>query len=217
MGPFPPEEQKPPTGWQLWFHRLTQAWWEVPIATGKVVSGTAELATVVPTVVTGEIKEVAKATSNVIQETKSAADTVIQSSAGTVAEAGKAGEGVASLLQKIPEIGEKVASEMADPTKLIEAAKKGLPNSNDPRPLVNNATSAATSAATAAVIKGGALISESPSVSTAVLLFSIGLLAFSGFVFYTMRNTYAKPEKSDDPPGEPRTVRGSSESSKQGE
>jgi hypothetical protein len=52
---------------------------------------------------------------------------------------------------------------------------------------------------------GGGLSTFIPSAP--ILLFSVGLLAFSGYVFYMFRNTYSKPEKSDDPPREPRVVR----------
>lgn len=165
-------------------------------ATEAVTSGVAN-------VVVGEVKdkvhEAGQVASTAIQTAQVATDAV----AGTVAEGAKAAEGTASLLQKIPAIGEKVASEMADPTKLIEEAKKGA---------VTSATNTATAATTAAIQAGGALtlasLTDGPSVSSSVLLFSVALVAFSGYVFYTMRNTYKKPEKSDDPPREPATVRG---------
>uniref|UniRef100_A0A6C0AMS8 Uncharacterized protein n=1 Tax=viral metagenome TaxID=1070528 RepID=A0A6C0AMS8_9ZZZZ len=62
--------------------------------------------------------------------------------------------------------------------------------------------------------RGGSLTSLiTPSIpSIPVLLFSVGLLAFSGYVFYIFKNTYRKPEKSDDPPRESRAVRGSPKS-----
>jgi hypothetical protein len=58
---------------------------------------------------------------------------------------------------------------------------------------------------------GGALTLASMTPSIPVLLFSVGLLAFSGYVFYVFRNTYSNPEKSDDPPREPRAIRKSAE------
>jgi hypothetical protein len=160
--------------------------------------------------VVGEVEDkvhkVGDAATGVIKTAEVAADAVV----GTVAEGAKAAEGTASLLQKIPAIGEKVASEMADPNKLIEAAKKSTPVV----PTNIGSGALATGAATA-VQAGGALtlLSDTPSVSTSVLLFSVALIAFSGYVFYTMRNTYKKPEKSDDPPREPATVRGPSKPS----
>jgi len=222
IGPYPPPPPPPPS----WFQRLFTAWSEVPISAAKTVSKTIDVgrdatvgtidtaittsqsvakgigsavegvgdaskavttgvANAVVGEVTDKVHEVGDVASQAIQTAKVASDAV----AGTVAEGAKAAEGTASLLQKIPAIGEKVASEMSDPTKLIEEAKKG-----------------------AVAQAGGALalasLTDGPSVSTSVLLFTVALVAFSGYVFYTMRNTYKKPEKSDDPPREPGTVRG---------
>lgn len=55
-----------------------------------------------------------------------------------------------------------------------------------------------------AIQKGG---SSSPSTTIIALLFSVSLLAFSGYVFYIYKNTFKSPEKSDDPPRESRAVR----------
>lgn len=182
---------------------------------GSVVEGVGEASKAVTAgvanAVVGEVKnkvnEAGAVASTAIQTAKVASDAVT----GTIAEGAKAAEGTASLLQKIPAIGEKVASEMADPNKLIEAAKKSTPQ-------VPEVPGMATEVAKQA---GGALalasLSDMPSVSTSVLIFTVALVAFSGYVFYTMRNTYKKPEKSDDPPREPATVRGPAKPSEQGE
>jgi len=233
LGPYPPPPPPPPT----WFQRFFTAWMEVPISAGKTVSktidvgrdatvgavdtgitatqsvikgvgsaveGVGEATKMVTTGIAGEVRDTVKeagdVASSAIQTAKVASDAV----AGTVAEGAKAAEGTVSLLQKIPEIGEKVASEMADPNKLIEAAKKSTPQVPE---LPTQAAQAGGALALASLI-------DMPSVSTSVLLFTITLVAFSGYVFYTMRNTYKKPEKSDDPPREPATVRGSAKSSK---
>jgi hypothetical protein len=233
LGPYPPPPPPPPT----WFQRFFTAWMEVPISAGKTVSktidvsrdatvgavdtgitatqsvikgvgsaveGVGEATKMVTTGMAGEVRDTVKeagdVASSAIQTAKVASDAV----AGTVAEGAKAAEGTVSLLQKIPEIGEKVASEMADPNKLIEAAKKSTPQVPE---LPTQAAQAGGALALASLI-------DMPSVSTSVLLFTITLVAFSGYVFYTMRNTYKKPEKSDDPPREPATVRGSAKSSK---
>ena len=164
------------------------------VATG-VADATKAVTAGVANVVVGEVEDkvhkVGNVATGVIQTAEVAADAVV----GTVAEGAKAAQGTASLLQKIPAIGEKVASEMSDPAKLIEAAKKSTPQVPD-----------------AVVQAGGALalasLTDGPSVSTSVLLFTVTLVAFSGYVFYTMRNTYTKPEKTDDPPRDPGTVRG---------
>jgi hypothetical protein len=165
---------------------------------GSAVEGVGEATKMVTTGIAGEVRDTVKeagdVASSAIQTAKAASDAV----AGTVAEGAKAAEGTVSLLQKIPEIGEKVASEMADPNKLIEAAKKSTPQVPE---LPTQAAQAGGALALASLI-------DMPSVSTSVLLFTITLVAFSGYVFYTMRNTYKKPEKSDDPPREPATVRG---------
>jgi hypothetical protein len=87
-----------------------------------------------------------------------------------------------------------VSNELQDP-KTIHALLTGLP---PPNKLTQG---------------GGALASMTPSIP--VLLFSVGLLAFSGYVFYVFRNTYSKPEKSDDPPRESRAVRKSAEREQQ--
>ena len=62
---------------------------------------------------------------------------------------------------------------------------------------------------------GGALTLTSMLPSVPVLLFTVSLLAFSGYVFYVFKNTYSNPEKSDDPPREPRVVRKSAEHKQQ--
>lgn len=54
-------------------------------------------------------------------------------------------------------------------------------------------------------LQGLDLASITPSIP--VLLFSVGLLSFTGYVFYMYKNTYRNPEKSDDPPRNTRTVR----------
>ena len=229
IGPYPPPPPQPPT----WFQRLFTAWLEVPISAGKTVSKTIDVtrdATVgavdtgitasqsvvkgvgsavegvgevsktlssgVANLVVGEVKDTVKEAGNVASSAIQGAKVATDAVAGTVAEGAKAAEGTVSLLEKIPAIGEKVASEMADPNKLIEAAKKSSP----PVPELPAVAAQAGGAL--------ALLSDMPSVSTSVLLFSVALVAFSGYVFYTMRNTYKKPEKSDDPPRDPATVRG---------
>jgi len=59
------------------------------------------------------------------------------------------------------------------------------------------------------VQKGGGLDLLIPSIP--ILLFTVSLVAFSGYVFYIYKNTHRKPEKTDDPPREPRAVRVPSE------
>ena len=77
------------------------------------------------------------------------------------------------------------------------------------------ASAAATAAATpAAVQKGGALILESssdPAFSSAVLIFSVALLAFGGYVMYSFRKAadLNRNDRPDDSPPDAEPVRGS--------
>jgi len=132
----------------------------------------------VASAVVGEVKDIADKAGNVASGVFETAKVATDAVAGTVAEGAKAAEGTASLLQKIPQIGEQVASQMGDPAKLMEAAKKST------------------------VMTGGALLvsSDIPSFSTSILLFTFVMVAFSGYAFYSVRNSYKAPEKSDEPP-----------------
>jgi uncharacterized iron-regulated membrane protein len=54
----------------------------------------------------------------------------------------------------------------------------------------------------------GGMVSSKPSVSSAVVIFSVVLLAFSGYVMYTLRKTISvNKEETDDSPPDPRAVR----------
>ena len=86
-----------------------------------------------------------------------------------------------------------VSHELQDP-KTIHALLSGAPTTKitPPNKLIQ---------------AGGALTLASMTPSVPVLLFTVSLLAFSGYVFYVYKNTFKKPEKTDDPPREPRAVR----------
>jgi hypothetical protein len=209
LGPLPTIPSKPA---DTWFKRLVEAWVEAPISAAKIVTktedsfsnvvestgnsiskvaGSAGVATdiietgargVTEAVTNAAVKPIKNAT-KVATNTIEAAGEISNTLTGTIEDgAGAVKDGMA-LLAKLPQIGEKVAGELSDPQKLIEAAKNS-PNSGDPGKL----------------LKGGALLTGAPAVSSAVLIFGVGLVAFTGFVFYYMRKTYKKPEKSDDPP-----------------
>ena len=77
----------------------------------------------------------------------------------------------------------KVVEKLPDSDKLIKQAEKAVSQS------------------------GGALISMTPSVSTTVILFSVALLAFGGYVAYTLRNTVTKTKEEDDSPPDSGAVR----------
>jgi len=173
LGPLPPLPQEPDT----WFKRLMAAWFELPINALKAGAAVAGASSMIATTATEAATQPIRDATKVATNTVAAAGQVSKAVTGTAEQGAKALEGITGLLAKIPEIGEKVASNLGNPEKLMAAAK---------------------------VTKGGALgVSlESPAVSSTVLLFGVGLFAFTGFVFYFMKKTYSKPEKSDDPPRE---------------
>jgi hypothetical protein len=159
-----------------WFKRLMAAWFELPISTLKAVS-TAEK--VSSTIISSAAEAATQPITNatkVATNTVAAAGQASKAVTGTVEKGATAMEGIAGLLEKIPQIGEKIATNLGD--KVINAAK---------------------------ITKGGGSLEE-PSVSSALLLFGVGFMAFTGFVFYFMRKTYRKPENSDDPPSESSTI-----------
>jgi hypothetical protein len=77
----------------------------------------------------------------------------------------------------------KVVEKLPDSDKLIKKAEKAISQS------------------------GGAMLSMTPSVSTTVILFSVALLAFGGYVAYTLRNTLTKTKEEDDSPPDTGAVR----------
>jgi hypothetical protein len=60
--------------------------------------------------------------------------------------------------------------------------------------------------------KGGAMIQGDASISSSVLLFSVGLLAACGYVMYAFRKTISESrnDRQDDSPPDPNTIRKSS-------
>jgi len=174
--------------------------------TRLAVDATLGIAQEVVTDTKGVIKTTADTASGVVETAGQASEAVAE----TVGQGAKAAEGIVTLIEKLPEIGEKVASNLADPNVLAQQASKGVAAS--PIGVAASQVSAVTSPVTQltsspagqamsklAAQAGGAL--GGPSISTAALLFSVGILAFSGYVFYTMRNTLRNDrEKSDEPP-----------------
>jgi hypothetical protein len=104
---------------------------------------------------------------------------------------------------------EGVTDKLGDP-KVQDAAVKGIIGSLIPATLTTSAAAPAAAGA-AAIQKGGAYISE-PSVSTTVVLFSVALLAFGGYVLFSMRKAadFNRNERDDDSPPDPDPVRKSS-------
>lgn len=95
-------------------------------------------------------------------------------------------------------------------TRAVSSVSKALTNSLEKNP--EDALALLGKRPQFSAIQQGGGMQVIPSVP--VLLFSVGLLAFSGYVFYMFKNTYKKSEKSDDPPRESRAVREPFKSSK---
>jgi hypothetical protein len=178
LGPLPAIPHDPSK--DGWLRRLFSAAIEVPIVGLKATSGIINIADSATVGIVGEAAHTAK---DVITETGSAVESAIQSSAGVVSGAASAAEKVTSLVGKLPDITEKITSELSDPSLLMAHAKPGLKQ------------------------LGGALINNSPSTSSTVLIFSVALLAFSGYVMYTLRKTIKSKSEDNDSPPDPATVR----------
>lgn len=202
MGPFAPLPDDPSK--DHWFGRLFRATAELPTTalkgTSKIIdSTTSATATVIDagkSVSVGLVKEVARDTTDVmstavetgtevIGRTGSIADAAIDGASGVIRESASAAEKGATLLGKIPQITEKIATGLADPNVLMAKAKEGasLPQA------------------------GGALLDMAPQMSTGILLFSVAVLAFGGYVAYTLRKTVTTSKEEDDSPPDTRDVR----------
>jgi hypothetical protein len=127
------------------------------------------------------------------QAVEGVATNTVRSSGDVLKQGVQGAEGLATLGAKLPELGQQVANQL-------------------PATIAQNATLARQA--------GGAILaatasSSDPSFTVIIVLFSLGFVAMSGYLFYTLRNLdKQKLEKSDDPPGESRAVRESSQSSK---
>lgn len=198
LGKDPALPAAPP---DTWFKRLVHSFFEIPIsmakATSTVIETTGDAIAFVPKVIIGEstgvIKHAASDITSTVDTATSAAKQVVDSTAGTAAATAKAAEGIVGLAGKIPEIVEKISTGFTDPSAILEKAKQAAPTTNAPM-----------------IQAGGALISSSPSTSSSVLIFSVALVAFSGYVFYMMRKTYSTNIEKDDSPPDARAVRGPS-------
>jgi len=146
--------------------------------------------------VVSETENTIKGVSEAVQGTATSAEAASRAITDTVTEGAKATEGLTTMLQKVPDILDKLPSAQA------ASAASAVP--------LAQAASAASALPLAQA--GGALAQAvNPSLSTTALLFSVALLGFSGYVFYMFRNTFNTLEKSDDPPSEPRAVRRTSQ------
>ena len=144
-----------------------------------------------------------RAASDAAQTTIGVAEQAASAVTGTVAETAKAAEGLAKMVKELPTLSQKIATKLPDTIaeKISTQAVPAMPTV----PAIP-----AMPTVPANLQKGGALLNV--PLSTTALLFSVSILAFSGYVFYVFRNTFGKPEESDDPPREPRAVRSASKS-----
>ena len=129
-------------------------------------------------------------------------------------------KGATATAKAAAEIAEEISQnpkQAAAALGLLPQLPPGSPSTAVPTTAVTNPLAAASFLGAPKLKQGGGalqlldLAAITPSIP--ILLFSVGLLAFSGYVFYIYKNTYRKPEKSDDPPREPRAVRVPSERS----
>ena len=215
LGPLPDEPVKSsaPSWWPF---RFASAVAEIPIVAAKATSGVVGL---VANEGVQDAKEVMHSGTGVVKESIAAADTIVKSSVqplATAAEkAGVAAIKTAELLEKLPNIAEKVTAGLGNPDviakKVAESSKAQIPAAPaiPAAPVIAAAPPMVAAPAMAAVMKGGALSNGmEPSVSSSVLIFSVALLAFSGYVIYTFRKTLHKTTDDDDTPPEPGSVRG---------
>jgi hypothetical protein len=141
--------------------------------------------------VEGSVKGVTDSVDLVVKDT-------VEPTVKAVGSVTKAVEGISGFADKLAEINpDAIADKIAE--KAVKSQTPTLQTPALPPPAVGGA------------IIGGALISKSePSVSTSVLLFSVALIAFSGYVMYTFRKTYYKTTEHNDTPPDPSPVRGTS-------
>lgn len=133
--------------------------------------------------------EPVKAAGSVVEGAAAVATSAEEAALATtksIEDGARATESLFNLVSTLPEALNKVVTDLPDKLAKQTLEKAGLP-----------------------IQSGGAMHSSSSiSTTTIALLLSVGVMAFSGYVFYMYKNTYRKPEKSDDPPRNPRAVRG---------
>lgn len=159
-----------------------------------------------------DVTDVVDTTADVTKNVVKTAGTVAEGVAKSFEQGAHATEKVVGLLDKLPTIADKIASDL--PNKIAQQAQ-GKVLGSPVGQVISGTTDLVKSAPIASISKvvaqaGGSL--GEPSISTTAILFSVGILAFSGYVFYTLRNTLRNDrEKSDEPPRDPRATRVPSE------
>lgn len=221
LGPNPAapktEAEKAASTSSFWPFRLASAIGEIPIVAAKTVTSGIGI---VKDVGINKVKQVVDSSAAVVTDSIQAADTLVKTTTGPLVEAaGKASSAAsktAGLLEKLPTIAEKVTDEIS--SKVASAAVAKAQSVTD---TASGIAGSKIDSSLAKVMAGGAIASSAsssinPSVSSTVLIFSVVLLAFSGYVFYTMRKSFSKITEDDDSPPDPKPVRGASEQRRQG-
>jgi len=207
LGPLPALTKDEIPSSTFWPIRLASAVGEVPIAVAGLVAKEG----------VSEAKDIMHSGTAVIKESIDAADTIVKSTVQPIAEAtekaGDAAVKMADLAAKLPGIAEKITVGLADPDviakKIAESAKASVPQ-------VPQVPQVPSIPAAAAAMTGGALSrslfnNSEPSISSSVLIFSVALLAFSGYVIYMTRKTLYTTTEDDDSPPYPTSVRRTSQ------
>jgi hypothetical protein len=164
-----------------WTGRLFSAASEVPIVGLKTASTALGVADMATSQLKGVVETAGDSAKHVVADTTSILDTTAQASSAAIKELGAAAEKASVLAGKLPDIAEKITSKLSDPNVLLDHAKKS----------------------SSLVQAGGLLVTGDLSVSSTVILFSVGVMAFGGYVLYTLRNTANKLSEDDDSPPKP--------------
>ena len=168
-------------------------------ATKQVITATRDATKQVITGTRDATKQVINATGNVtaaaIDATKSVTVDVVKSGAetlqGVTKEAGQTSEQIIHTGTTIAKTVENVAKKSGEATVKLVGLIPKIKTALDSQ-------------------KGGGIISQSePSSSSVIILFSVALLAASGYVMYTFRKTAGgtRNDREDDSPPDPNTVR----------
>jgi hypothetical protein len=182
-------------------NKVTDKLTSVPTAAATALGAAADVATL-------EVDAAVSAAKGV-----SAAKETFKAATDAVEVGPKLMHGAVDVAKTGSSILEGVTDRLEDPN-VQNAAVKGILGSLIPASLTTAATAATAAAPAAAATfqKGGAYISAEPSVSTTVVLFSVALLAFGGYVLFSMRKAadFNRNERSDDSPPDAEPVRRSS-------
>jgi hypothetical protein len=152
------------------------------------------------------------AAANATAKVKAATDAAHSTAAQAVAATKGATDAASAVTKAATDAASQGAAVTKGVTDAASSATKGVTDAASAATKgVTDAASAATKGATDAAsaatkikhVGGG----SDDDTTTAFALFTTGIVAFSGYVFYIFRNTFKKPERSDDPPSDPRTVR----------